>query len=105
MTTLIVMFNLKNPAAEAEYEAWARHTDLPVVRGMDSVNAFRSVRTHALLGSDGAPPYRYVEIIDINDFERFGAALAADDMQKVAAEFNRFAKDPVFMVGTDLESG
>ena len=67
MSTLIVLFNLRADAAEAAYENWADTTDLPVVRGLRSVNSFEVYRSQSLFGSEEAAPYQYVEAIEIAD--------------------------------------
>lgn len=97
MSMLIVMFRLRPGTDRAAYEAWARNTDLPVVRGLDSVAGFDLHRIHGLFGSEDRAPYEYVEVIEIGDEQRFGDELATATMQRVAAEFRAFADAPVFM--------
>ena len=98
MKTLIVLFRLKPGAEVSAYEAWARSTDLPVVRSLPSVEGFEVFRTASLLGSDARPPYDYVEMIGIRDTTRFGADVATETMRRVASEFRQFADSPVFML-------
>ena len=98
MKTLIVLFRLKPGAEVSAYEAWARSTDLPVVRGLPSVEGFEVFRTDSLLGSEAQPPYDYVEIIGIRDTAQFGADVATETMRRVASEFRQFADSPVFML-------
>ncbi|MEM1091235.1 MAG: REDY-like protein HapK [Pseudomonadota bacterium] len=105
MTTIVVLFNLKGDASREAYEAWARSTDLPTVRGLDGVDGFDAFCTTGLLGKDGqAAPYEYVEIIRIADMEKFGAECATDTMRKVAGEFQAFADGPTFMLCESLDS-
>ena len=85
MTHLIVLFNLKDGVERSEYETWARSTDLPIVRGLDSINSFSIYRASELLGSDEKPPFQYVEVIQIDDMERFGDEWAAEARQKGAS--------------------
>lgn len=98
MQTLIVLFRLKPGADRAAYEAWARATDLPIVRRLPSVAGFELFRAASLLGSDARPPYDYVEQIEIRDTAQFGQDVAQDTMRRVAGEFRGFADDPVFML-------
>ena len=98
MRTLIVLFNLQQGADPADYEAWAKSTDLPVVRGLASVASFDVYRSQGLLGSDGASPYAYIELIEIADLQKFGDEVEGDTMRKVAAEFQNFADNPVFIL-------
>jgi hypothetical protein len=93
---LIVLFNLKPGKSAADYEAWARATDLPIVNGLKSIDRFEVFRSTGLLGSDQPPPYQYVEIIDVNDLSLFGDEVGTERMKRVAAEFQAWA-DPVFI--------
>ena len=101
---IVVLFNLRDGVEAAKYEAWARQTDIPTVRGLQSINSFNAFRSTGLLGSDETPPYAYVEIIDVGDDDRFGVDISTPKMQKVALEFKQFADDPKFMVVQDITS-
>lgn len=105
MTKLIVVFKLKSGADRATYENWAKTTDLPVVRKLPSVDGFEVHRVTGLFGTDDPAPYDYVEIIDINAMEQFGADVSTETMAKVAGEFQAFADSPRFMLTTNLEAG
>lgn len=98
MNSLIVLFNLKAGVEVGAYEDWAKSTDLPIVRGLGSVDRFDIYRTAGLFGSDADAPYQYVELIDISDLDKFGSEVAAEQMRKVAGEFQTFADNPVFML-------
>lgn len=98
MTRIVVLFNLKDADSKADYESWAKSTDLPVVNGLTSVDNFSVHRAIGMLGSDAAPPYQYVEIIDINDMELFGNEVGTETMRKVAGEFQGFADSPLFIL-------
>ncbi len=102
MTRLVVLFNLKSGVTADDYERWAKTTDIPTVNGLESVDGFSVHRAAGLLIGDGAAPYQYVEVIDVNDMDRFGAEVSSETMQKVAAEFQAFADDPVFILTEDL---
>jgi REDY-like protein HapK len=105
MATLIVLFNLKPGVASEIYEAWAKSTDLPTVRALKSVPYFEVVKVQGVLGSDAPAPYQYVEAIEISDMDIFGQEVATDVMQKVAAEFQNFADNPIFMMCQSIEAG
>ena len=98
---IIVPFNLKPGVSVADYEKWAKETDLPVVNGLGSIRSFEVFRATGLLGSDAPAPYAYVEILDIADMDAFGKDVASETMQKVAAEFGALA-DPVFIMTETL---
>lgn len=101
-TKIIALFNLKPGISVTEYEAWARGTDIPTVNGLKSVDKFEVFRSAGLLGSDAAPPYKYIEIIDVNDMGVFGGEVGTETMQKVAGEFQAMADDLVFILTEKL---
>jgi REDY-like protein HapK len=103
MTTMIVLFNLRDSVSEADYEAWAKTTDLPIVRGLKSIDSFSVVRTFGVLGSDAKPPFRYVEIVQINDMNQLGSDASSETMQRVAGEFQALADNPIFMLAESIE--
>jgi hypothetical protein len=94
---MITLFNLKKGVDPAEYEKWAREVDVPVVRSLESVKSMRLNRVVGTLdGSD--PPYQYMELIEITDFDKLGQEAQSEAIGKVAAEFqSRFAADLVFL--------
>jgi hypothetical protein len=94
---IIVLFNLKPGVDPAVYEAWAAGRDIPTVRALPSIAGFEVSAATGLLGSDGRPPYQYVEVIDVADMDRFGSDIGTESMQQIAAEFQGFADNPVFV--------
>lgn len=95
---IIVLFNLKPGVDAATYEQWARTTDLPGVRALRSVSDFQVYRATGLLGTEATSPYAYIEVIDAPDMAAFGADVSSAAVQKVAAEFQRFADNPQFVL-------
>ena len=102
MTTLIVLFNLRNGADASAYETWAQTTDLPIVRKLGSVASFRVFRASGLFGSEDAPPYQYIEVLELHDLDGLVQDVGSDTMQRVAAEFREFADNPTFIVTEEL---
>lgn len=102
MTRIVVLFNLKPGTDVSAYEAWARSTDLPTVRGLKSVDGFSVHKATGLLGTDTPSPFQYVEIIDVNDMGIFSGEVATQTMQQVAAAFQGFADNPVFILTEDI---
>lgn len=96
VTRIVVLLKLKPTASKADYEQWARTTDLPTVNGLASVEAFEVFEATGLLGANGAAPYDYIEILDVADMNLFGTETASPQMQRIAAEFQAWS-DPVFI--------
>jgi hypothetical protein len=102
MTTIVVLFNLKPGVDKSAYERWAETTDIPTVQGLSSISSFAVHRSVGLLGSDRAAPYQYIEMIKVADMAQFGADVATETMQRVAAEFQSFADNPLFIMTEDV---
>ncbi len=98
MAALVVLFNLKDEASKEAYEQWAQSTDVPTVKGLVSVNDFKVYRLGNLMGTEEKSPYQYCEVIEVNDMDKLGEEVGSETMQKVAAEFQEFADNPIFIV-------
>lgn len=101
MTTLIVLFNLKDAAQREAYERWAREVDLPTAGALRSVDSFEVLKAAGLL-TGGPSPYQYVEVLRINDMTQLGADAGTPAMQAVSAQFQAFADHPLFIVTESL---
>lgn len=101
MAKIIVLFNLKSGVSVADYETFARTTDLPIVNALPSVDRFEILKSEGLLGG-GASPFAYIEIIDVNSLEQLGNDVSTDTMKKVAATFQSMADNPLFIVTSKL---
>jgi hypothetical protein len=99
---IIVLFNLKPGVSAEDYQDWAKTRDMPSVRAMTSIDDFRCFEVTGLLGGDGKAPYQYVEVIDTNDMDVFFAEIGTPLMTEVAAEFQKFADNPVFLTTNEL---
>ncbi|MBC7521895.1 MAG: REDY-like protein HapK [Sandarakinorhabdus sp.] len=95
---IIVLFNLLPGVEAAAYEEWAKKRDIPGVRSLPSVDDFQVYRGVGLLGSEGKPPYAYIEIIDVADMDGFGKDVGSAAIQAVAAEFAAYADAPAFIL-------
>lgn len=101
MAKIIVLFNLKPGVSVADYEKFARETDLPIVNKLPSVRHFEVLKSQGLLGG-GTAPFQYIEIIDLNSLEQLGKDVSTATMQKVAATFQSMADSPQFIVTESL---
>ncbi len=99
---IVCLFNLKDGVSAADYEAWARGTDIPGVNALASVKGFTVHRATGLFGSDARPPYDYIEVIDIHGMDAFVADVTNPEFQKVAAAFGEFTDNPTFILTEDL---
>ena len=97
--TIIVLFNLRRGVKAAAYEKWVQKTDVPIAGGLKSMKNFSVFRAEGIFGSKAKPPYRYFEILDVKGIEALVGDIGKEPrMAKVAAEFQKFADKPIFIV-------
>jgi len=91
VTTMIVLVNLKDGVSPEDYERWVQDSYAPAAKALPSVSDWRNHRVHALLGSDTAPPYRYVVTLEVEDMEGLGRDMAGEEMQRLFPELHEIA--------------
>ena len=62
------------------------------MRELQSVEDWRDYRATGLLGSDAAPPYRYVVTLDIGDLDQLGRDAAGEEMRRLLSELRVMAE-------------
>ncbi len=92
LATMIVLVSLRESVNPEVYERWILESYAPAVRELPSVRDWRDYRVNGLLGSDAAPPYRYVVTLEIDDLDRLGQDMASEQMQRLFPELHRFAE-------------
>jgi len=98
MSTLVVLFNLKEGQSVEDYEAFAKNVDVPGVKSLNSIDGFKVYKSQALLFSDDTPPYQYFEVIDVNDMDGFGKDVQDEKIQEIAGKFQSMVDNPMFIL-------
>ena len=92
MPAMIVLVNLKEGVDPEDYERWVLESYAPAVRSLSSVEDWRDYRMSGLLGSDAAPPYRYVVTLEVKDPEQLGRDMGGEEMQRLFSELHDLAE-------------
>jgi hypothetical protein len=92
MPTMIVLINLKDGVRPEDYERWVLESYAPAVKNLPSVEDWRDYRASGLLGSDAAPPYRYVVTLEVKDLEQLGRDVEGEVMQRLFSELHELAE-------------
>jgi REDY-like protein HapK len=92
MPAMIVLVNLKEGVSQRDYERWILESYAPAVKRLPSVVDWRDYRANALLGSDAAPPYRYVVTLEVNDLEQLGRDMESEEMQGHFSELHELTE-------------
>jgi hypothetical protein len=90
--SMIVLVDLKEGVDPEDYERWVLESYAPAVRELPSVEDWRDYKATGLLGSDAAPPYRYVVTLDIRDLDQLGRDVASEGMQALLSELHDLAE-------------
>jgi hypothetical protein len=90
--SMIVLVDLKEGVDPEDYERWVLESYAPAVRELSSVEDWRDYKATGLLGSDAAPPYRYVVTLDIRDLDQLGRDVASEGMQALLSELHDLAE-------------
>jgi hypothetical protein len=89
---MVVLVNLKDGVSPEDYERWVLESYAPAARALPSVEDWRDYRASGLLGSDAAPPYRYVVTFEVRDPERLGRDMQDERMQRLFSELHELAE-------------
>jgi REDY-like protein HapK len=92
MPAVIVLINLKDGVRPEDYERWILESYAPAVKNLSSVEDWRDYRASGLLGSDAAPPYRYVVTLEVTDLEQLGRDVEGEVMQRLFSELHDLAE-------------
>jgi hypothetical protein len=92
VSSMIVLVDLKEGVDPEDYERWVLESYAPAVRELSSVEDWRDYKATGLLGSDAAPPYRYVVTLDIRDLDQLGRDVASEGMQALLSELHDLAE-------------
>ena len=92
MATMIVLVNLKEGVSPEDYERWILESYAPAVRELASVEDWRDYRVSGLLGSEAAPPYRYVVSLELSDPGELGRDMQREDIQRLFSELHELAE-------------
>lgn len=99
---MIVLFNLKEGEKEEEFVQWMKDNDIPVVTELSSVTEYNLAKTVGMLGGEGEPPYRYMEIIRVSDFDKLGEEASSEAIQEVGAAFQTKISDGIWLLSEQL---
>lgn len=107
MATRVFFLNRLRPDADAaEYERWVREVDYPLARGLPTIARYEVTRLEGHLQEDGAPPYDYLEVIDITDLDDYRGSLdpnASDEIRRFFEQWGGFVAEHVAVHGTIVE--
>jgi len=104
MAQIILLYKLQDGVSKADFHEWIRTVDYPAMRGLASVESFKTYETQQLLMGEGSPSVQYVEVFDINDMAAFtGSDMPGETVQSVMGQFMGFAEAPEFIIAEEVK--
>jgi hypothetical protein len=98
------MNTLKDGVDPAEYEAWVRRVDYPVARKQESIESYVVTRLEGMLNEDGAPPYHYLEVIEVTDLDAYRAGMEGNpEFERLLEEWATYVGESVMVHGVVIE--
>lgn len=99
---MIVLFNLNDDQTEDEFVQWMKDNDIPVVSKLSSVTEYNLAKTVGMLGGEGDPPYQYMEIIRVSDFDKLGEEAADETIRNIGAQFQQKIRDGIWLLSEQI---
>ncbi len=104
MAQIILLYNLKDGVSRDDFHEWVKTTDYPAMRGLASVDNFRTLESKQLLMGEGSPSFQYVEVFDLNDVGAFtGTDMPGAVVQNIMGQFMGFADAPEFILAEEVK--
>jgi hypothetical protein len=98
------MNTLKDGVDRGDYEAWVRRVDYPVARKQESIKSYVVTRLEGMLNNDGAPPYHYLEVIEVTDLDAYRAGMDGNpEFETLLEEWATYVADSVMVHGEVIE--
>jgi REDY-like protein HapK len=93
-TTSVFWFSkLKAGVDPAAYERWVQHTDYRLAQAIECVVHYRVHKLVGVVEGQGAPPYDYIEVLQVSDLESYRSAMQHDPaLQQIIAEIGQFVE-------------
>jgi hypothetical protein len=80
--------NLKEGVSPEDYERWILESYAPAARSLPSGEVWRDYRVNGPLGSEAAPPYRYVVTVELHDPRQLERDMGSEEMQRLVSELH-----------------
>ena len=104
MSAIIITYGLRPNVSPADFEAWVKDHDHPIMRGLGRVKRFATYRVTGLLMGEGAPSCSYVEVFEVPDLAGFtGTDMASPTVQSILEQFTGFVTAPEFLVAEEID--
>jgi hypothetical protein len=87
-----------------EYDRFLREVDYPLTSSLLPVTSYRATRIEGRVLGTGAPAYRYVDVIDVEDIERYRAALLdpTAEVRRLLEQVDAWVADATDLYGAEV---
>jgi hypothetical protein len=105
MALRVFFLNKLREGVDAEdYERWVREVDYPLARSAPPIQRYDVTRLEGLVQGEGAPPYDYLEVVEITDLDDYRQALAGGpEMEEFFKQWGSYVGESVAVHGELIE--
>ena len=95
---------LREGVDPAQYEDWIRRVDYPVARRQASIERYEVTRLEGMVSGEGAPPYQYLEVIDITDIDAYRGSMEGNqEFEQLLTDWSRFVGESIAVWGENID--
>ena len=115
MAKSIILYNLKENVAEADYQKWCEDYKGPLLLSLSACKAFTLVQMLGGMKGDGAkgappeatkPPFKYIGIMDVSSLEEWQKNTETKAFQEIVPQWlSKWVADFFVLVGMEVYQG
>ena len=99
---VVFFLNRLRPGVTGEdYERWVREVDYPTARSLKTIKSYVVARMDATLDGQ-APPYDYVERVEITDIDDYRGELARPEMGDFSSQWSSRIGESIALFGDEI---
>ncbi|WP_214367280.1 hypothetical protein [Pseudonocardia sp. H11422] len=93
MTYRVFFLNKLRPGVDpADYEAWIRRADYPIVRSSPGILSYDVTRIEGTLDGESTPSVSYLEVIEVTDIDGYRAIARTPEFVKLLEEWGTYVE-------------
>jgi hypothetical protein len=101
MPVVFFLNKLRSGVTAADYERWVREVDYPTARSLHTIKSYVVARMDSTLDG-GAPPYDYVERVEITDVDDYRRELGRQEMGDFSSQWSSRVGESIALVGDEI---
>ena len=99
---VVFFLNKLRPGVSGEdYERWVREVDYPTARSLSTITSYVVAKMEATL-EGGAPPYDYIERVEISNIDDYRQELGGPEMADFSNQWSARIGESIAVFGDEI---